>query len=139
MTSPTDLAVGDSLPPLEKHVDSIQLFRYSAITWNPHRIHYDREHAEREGHPDILVQAHFHGAVLQELLLDWVGPDYQLRELSWRNVDRATVEHPLHAGGTVTERSEDPDVITCEVWTKSAGNTCAEGTATVEATEVVDR
>ena len=36
----TNLEVGDLLPPLEHTVSPFQLFRYSAVTWNPHRIHY---------------------------------------------------------------------------------------------------
>ena len=34
--------------------DVVQLFRFSAITFNPHRIHYDRTYAmEVEGYPDL--------------------------------------------------------------------------------------
>lgn len=33
------------------------LFRYSAVTFNSHRIHYDREYAvNTEGYPDLVVQ-----------------------------------------------------------------------------------
>lgn len=34
----------------------ITLFRYSALTFNSHRIHYDRRHTEEvEAHPDLVV------------------------------------------------------------------------------------
>jgi 3-methylfumaryl-CoA hydratase len=34
------------------------LFRYSALTGNTHRIHYDRDYATREeGYPGLLVHA----------------------------------------------------------------------------------
>lgn len=36
--------------------DPIILFRFSAATWNSHRIHYDRGYAESEGYPGLLVQ-----------------------------------------------------------------------------------
>ena len=42
------LEVGDLLPPLRQSVSPFQLFRYSAVTWNPHRIHIDEEHARAE-------------------------------------------------------------------------------------------
>ena len=33
----------------------LRLFLYSAASFNPHRIHYDRSYAEYEGHEDIVV------------------------------------------------------------------------------------
>jgi 3-methylfumaryl-CoA hydratase len=36
----------------EVEVDSVSLFRYSALTWNSHRVHYDRDYAVNvEGYP----------------------------------------------------------------------------------------
>ena len=47
--------------------DPVLLFRYSALTFNGHRIHYDRPYAtETEGYPDLVV----HGPLLATLLLD---------------------------------------------------------------------
>ena len=38
------------------YLDEVDLFRFSALTWNSHRIHYDRPWAvEREGYPDLVV------------------------------------------------------------------------------------
>jgi 3-methylfumaryl-CoA hydratase len=47
--------------------DPVSLFRYSALTFNPHRIHYDRTYAmEQEGYPGLVV----HGPFTQQCLLD---------------------------------------------------------------------
>jgi 3-methylfumaryl-CoA hydratase len=47
--------------------DDVLLFRYSALTFNGHRIHYDRRYAmEEEGYPGLVV----HGPLLATLLLD---------------------------------------------------------------------
>lgn len=47
--------------------DPVSLFRFSALTWNSHRIHYDLEHARNvEGYPDLVV----HGPILSMLMLD---------------------------------------------------------------------
>jgi 3-methylfumaryl-CoA hydratase len=47
--------------------DPVSLFRYSALTFNPHRIHYDRPYAmEVEGYPGLVV----HGPFSQQCLLD---------------------------------------------------------------------
>ncbi len=43
------------------------LFRFSALTYNAHRIHYDRDYATRaEGYPGLVV----HGPLLATLLMD---------------------------------------------------------------------
>ena len=49
------------------HIDAVMLFRYSALTYNSHRIHYDRRYAtDMEGYPGLIV----HGPLLATLLLD---------------------------------------------------------------------
>ncbi len=47
--------------------DDVLLFRYSALTFNGHRIHYDRRYAtEAEGYPGLIV----HGPLIATLLVD---------------------------------------------------------------------
>lgn len=49
--------------------DPVLLFRFSALTFNGHRIHYDRPYAvEVEGYPGLVV----HGALVAVLMLDLV-------------------------------------------------------------------
>ena len=51
-----DVCEGMELAPLTKTVTTTQMFLYSAITRNPHRIHYDEKFAHSEGLPTVLVQ-----------------------------------------------------------------------------------
>jgi 3-methylfumaryl-CoA hydratase len=47
--------------------DDVLLFRYSALTFNGHRIHYDRRYVtEVEGYPGLVV----HGPLIATLLMD---------------------------------------------------------------------
>ena len=49
--------------------DDVLLFRYSALTFNGHRIHYDRRYVTTvEGYPGLVV----HGPLIATLLLDLV-------------------------------------------------------------------
>jgi len=49
--------------------DDVLLFRYSALTFNGHRIHYDRRYVtEVEGYPGLVV----HGPLIATLLADLV-------------------------------------------------------------------
>jgi len=51
----------------EVRPDPVLLFRYSALTFNSHRIHFDRPYVtEVEGYPGLLV----HGPLLGTLLVD---------------------------------------------------------------------
>ncbi len=49
-------------------VDPIVLFRFSALTANSHRIHYDRPYAATEGYPDLLVHGPLQVLVMAESL-----------------------------------------------------------------------
>ncbi len=52
--------------------DPVLLFRFSALTFNAHRIHYDRDYAMRqEGYPGLVV----HGPLVALLLLEMVRRD----------------------------------------------------------------
>jgi 3-methylfumaryl-CoA hydratase len=45
------------------------LFRFSALTYNAHRIHYDRDYArDSEGYPGLVV----HGPLQAMLMTEWV-------------------------------------------------------------------
>ncbi len=49
------------------HPSEPLLFRYSALTFNSHRIHYDRRYVtETEGYPGLIV----HGPLIATLLID---------------------------------------------------------------------
>lgn len=51
--------------------DSTILFRYSALTFNGHRIHYDRSYArEVEGYPDLVVHGPLTATLLQQFAVD---------------------------------------------------------------------
>jgi len=64
--------------------DDVLLFRYSALTFNGHRIHYDRRYVTGvEGYPGLIV----HGPLIATLLLDLLrdhAPGAQLATFDFR-------------------------------------------------------
>ena len=55
----------------EINPDPVMLFRYSAITFNGHRIHYDRTYVtEVEGYPGLIVHGPLTASFLVELALE---------------------------------------------------------------------
>lgn len=88
--------------------DPVLLFRYSALTFNGHRIHYDHPYVTRvEQYPGLVV----HGPLIATLLLDLLRrerPDAVVRRFSFRAVSPLFDTGPFHiygkpddAGGTV--------------------------------------
>jgi 3-methylfumaryl-CoA hydratase len=52
----------------ELAIDETLLFRFSALTYNAHRIHYDQKYATNiEGYPDLVVHAPLQALALAEL------------------------------------------------------------------------
>jgi len=77
--APTDETFAREIVP-----DPVLLFRYSALTFNGHRIHYDRSYVtEVEGYPGLIV----HGPLVDTLLLDLLRrqrPDAQVHRFDFR-------------------------------------------------------
>lgn len=67
--APPSQAPGDPGWAREFPVDPPRLFRYSALTFNSHRIHYDRDYATREeGYPGLVVHGPLQATMMLELL-----------------------------------------------------------------------
>jgi 3-methylfumaryl-CoA hydratase len=67
-------------------VDPVLLFRFSALTYNAHRIHYDHEYVREEGYPDLVVhgplQALLMGEVLRRAGVPLLGRELRYRLLA---------------------------------------------------------
>jgi len=132
---PATVRAGDSFGPWLVTPTEVQLFRFSAVTWNAHRIHYDLPHASAEGYPGILVQSHLHGCFLAQAVLAWGGPGSRLLRFSWQNRDVAVPGDRLACTGTVTGVSWlDGSVrVAWELEERDQnGRLCAPGTALLE-------
>jgi hydroxyacyl-ACP dehydratase HTD2-like protein with hotdog domain len=123
-----DVNVGDELMELVKIPTAVQLFRYSAVTWNAHRIHLEPDYARKEGHPDILVQAHLHGAFLAQMVMDWAGPRARLLKFGWSNRGRAIPGDVLRCTGRVTAKEGSTIEIEFSE-SNQRSEVCAQGTA----------
>ncbi len=79
--------------------DDVLLFRYSALTFNGHRIHYDRRYVtEVEGYPGLIV----HGPLIATLLTDLVrrhAPEAFIRRFEFRAVRPTFDLHPFFVNG----------------------------------------
>lgn len=83
--------------------DPLLLFRYSALTFNGHRIHYDRDYVTRkEGYPGLVV----HGPLIATMLMDLLHrrvPQRRVEAFSFRAVS------PLFDGNEMSVNATPPD------------------------------
>jgi 3-methylfumaryl-CoA hydratase len=108
--------------------DATLLFRYSALTFNGHRIHYDRRYTtEMEGYPGLVV----HGPLIATLLLDLLRrnlADAGVASFSFRAIRPLFDTAPFSVCGKPA-----PDGKTAQLWaTDSAMN--SKGWLAMEAT-----
>jgi 3-methylfumaryl-CoA hydratase len=92
--APADVAFAREIVP-----DPVLLFRYSALTFNGHRIHYDRDYCKDvEGYPGLIV----HGPLIATLLVDLLRrerPDARLTRFSFTAVRPTFDIHPFRVCG----------------------------------------
>jgi 3-methylfumaryl-CoA hydratase len=83
---------------LKTAADPVMLFRFSALTYNAHRIHYDEEYATgAEGHAGLVV----HGPLLAILCLELPRrAGLKVRELSFRARRPVYARQPFVAAGS---------------------------------------
>ncbi|MGJ7524694.1 FAS1-like dehydratase domain-containing protein [Variovorax sp. GB1P17] len=110
--------------------DDVLLFRYSALTFNGHRIHYDRRYVTQvEGYPGLIV----HGPLIATLLVDLLRrnvPGAQLARFEFRAVRPTFDIAPFRVHGKPAEGSNDGK--TFSLWGEDA-----DGWLTMQATAVL--
>ncbi|MGC1401367.1 MAG: acyl dehydratase [Thermodesulfobacteriota bacterium] len=118
-----DVQVGEGMPDSARVPTRAQLFMYSAVSWNVHRIHYDQDYAKSEGHPTVLVHGPLQGAFLGQYLTDWAGPEGRLKKIGWINRGRAFAEEPYIIKGRVKAKrnAAGEDLVDCEIWSENHG------------------
>ncbi|MEE2699111.1 MAG: MaoC family dehydratase N-terminal domain-containing protein [Pseudomonadota bacterium] len=106
--------------------DPILLFRYSALIFNSHRIHFDREYVtKKEGYPGLIV----HGPLIATLLMDLCrrnNPNKALRRFDYRALSPIFDIGPFTINGC-------PEARGAELWAlDQKGNVAMRGTAEFE-------
>lgn len=95
--------------------DTTMLFRYSAVTFNGHRIHYDAPYATQvEGYPGLVV----HGPMIATLMcraFTRAHPDKAVTALSYRGLRPLIAPQPFHAAGAMDASG------TAQLWAEQEG------------------
>jgi len=112
----------------EVSVGPVQMFRYSAATFNGHRIHYDRDYArDVEGYPGLVVHGPLIATMLLEFLQAQVAPGRRVERFEFRALKPTFDIAPfaLHALAPAADWS-------VELWaTNNVGAVSMKATATL--------
>jgi 3-methylfumaryl-CoA hydratase len=106
--------------------DPVLLFRYSALTFNPHRIHYDAPYAAGvEGYPGLVV----HGPLIATLMVDLCRrsrPEARITGFSFRAMAPLFCGNELVLGGAPSD-----DGARAQVWAANhEGGLASQGEVT---------
>ncbi len=106
--------------------DPVLLFRYSALTFNGHRIHYDRRYVtEVEGYPGLIV----HGPLIATLLMELLRrelPERAVAEFSFRAVSPVFDIDSFSLNGKLADDGK------VDLWAANArGELCLQAEATL--------
>jgi 3-methylfumaryl-CoA hydratase len=87
--------------------DPVLLFRYSALTFNGHRIHYDRDYVTQvEGYPGLVV----HGPLVATLLLDLIRREMPNAAIARFDFTAASPLFDIHSFTVCGKREADGGV-----------------------------
>ena len=90
--------------------DPILLFRYSALTFNSHRIHYDRDYTTNiEGYPELLVHAPLVATLLLNLLRREI-PIAEVKEINLRATAPIFSNQPFSVNGVISEEEKKSEL-----------------------------
>jgi len=116
-------------PPIAQHrethvSDPVLLFRYSALTFNGHRIHYDRDYVTKvEGYPGLIFHGPLQAAFIVEMAAKLRG-GRPPKKFTYRGVQ------PLFEGSEFSINAND-NGDAMDLWTANdAGQPTMKGTAT---------
>ncbi|KAI9501776.1 hypothetical protein BX070DRAFT_193759 [Coemansia spiralis] len=109
----------------------ILLFRYSALTWNSHRIHYDVPYAcKTENHPGLLVHGPLTCTLLLQLLQSYIPQGMTLKSFDYRAIAPLYCNQQLTLNGRWISSDSSGVPSRCELWaTNNEGGVSMKGTA----------
>lgn len=125
----------DAIAGHDRTYGNVELFLFSAATWNPHRVHYDQHYTRVvAGQPDLLVQGPLQAATMFQALRDGLADGVTIQSLKFRHVASLHVGEPARVAGRLT--AVEADTATVDMWVESlrSGQRTTVGVASLRRT-----
>ena len=103
---PQQIRIGQPLPEQAHTLTEVDLVAYGAATWDWHRLHYDKAHAQSMQLPGVLIDGQAFGAVFAREAMRWAGPTAFIQRMGLKMKSMAFAGDHLVARGHVTAIDE---------------------------------
>jgi len=129
-----DIAEGTEIPALVKYPTTMQLVKYAGASGDFYQIHYDKDFAQANGLPGVIVHGWLTLSFLGQMVTDWLGEKGRLLKLngSYRGMNK--VHEDIICNGKVIKKYEEDgkNLARVEIWAENPlGEKTVTGTAIV--------
>lgn len=116
-----DVAVGDEITPLVKQPTTRQLVMWAGASGDYNPIHYDKDFAQSQGLPSVVVHGALAGCFLAQLIIDWIGEQAVVNSFSCSYRGMNFPGEALLCRGKVTKKyvEDDKHYVECDIWVEN--------------------
>jgi acyl dehydratase len=129
-----DIEVGSDLPALVKYPTTTQLVKFAGASGDYYPIHYDKDFAQANGLPGVIVHGWLTLSFLGQMITDWLGEGGTLVKLSGSYRGMNLVGEDIFCYGRVTRKyiEDNKPYVRLEVWAENPqGERTVSGSAVV--------
>ena len=117
-----DVAVGDEITPLVKQPTTRQLVMWAGASGDYNPIHYDKDFAQGQGLPSVIVHGALTGCFLGQLITDWIGKQGVVSRFSYNYRGMNFPDDTLTCQGKVTKKyiEDGKHYVECDIWAENS-------------------
>ena len=129
-----DIEAGSEIPPMVKHPTTMQLVKFAGASGDYYQIHYDKDFAQANGLPGVIVHGWLTLSFLGQLVTDWIGEGGTLVKLGGNYRGILFPGEDVVCRGTVTRKyiEEGKHFVEARIWAENPkGERTTPGSALV--------
>jgi len=129
-----DIEAGSELPALVKYPTTMQLVKYAGASGDYYQIHYDKDFAQANGLPGVIVHGWLALSFLGQMLTEWLGEGGTLLKLNGSYRGMNPVHEDIICNGKVTKKyvEDGKNCARVEIWAENPqGEKTVTGSALV--------
>ncbi len=130
-----DIEVGSEIPALVKCPTTTQLVKFAGASGDYYPIHYDKDFAQANGLPGVIVHGWLTLSFLGQMLTDWMGEGGTLLKLGGSYRGMNLVGEDIFCYGKVTRKyiEDNQHYVRLEVWAENPqGERTVSGSAVLK-------
>ena len=129
-----DIEIGSEIPLLVKQPTKMQLVKFAGASGDYYQIHYDKDFAQANGLPGVIVHGWLTLSFLGQLMTDWMGEQATLLKLGCSYRGTLFPDEDVVCKGKVARKyiEDNKHCVRVEIWAEnSKGEAAASGSAVV--------